>query len=173
MQVVEHEHERRPLGELLQQRPDGAVHAMALGLRRLGGERRERGEHVREAGPRLGSELLEAVRRQPVHVLVERVDEHAERQVGLELGRRAREHQVPALVGGARELGQQPRLADPGLARDLERGEALPLEPGQRLLERPDLGGAPDERLRGERHAGASINERAGEIRGRIRALPR
>jgi hypothetical protein len=53
-------------------------------------------QHVGERVARLVAELVEPVRREPLHVLVERVDQHAERQVGLELGRRAGEHQVPA-----------------------------------------------------------------------------
>ena len=55
-----------------------------------------------------------------MHVLVERVDEDRERHVALELGRRAVEHQVPARIGRALELGEQSRLADARLADQQE-----------------------------------------------------
>ena len=59
-------------------------------------------------------------------VLVQRVHEEPERQLALELRRAAREHQPAAPVGAARQLGEQPRLADPRLALELERSRAVP-----------------------------------------------
>ena len=99
-------------------------------------------------------------------VLVERVDEHPERQVALELGRAAREHDVAALVRAGGELGQQPRLADPRLADQLERSRTPALELARALIERFELGGAADERL-GKRGMGlsASITQGAREFR--------
>ena len=54
-------------------------------------------------------------------VLVERVDEDPERQVELELTGSPREDEAPACVGPGSELGEEARLADSGLADQLER----------------------------------------------------
>ena len=83
-------------------------------VRRLGAIPIERREYAREVAP----EILGRVEIMRLDVGVERVDPHAERQVALELGGRAREHQVAALLGLPPQLGQQPGLADARLAFD-------------------------------------------------------
>ena len=59
-----------------------------------------------QLGERLLVQPAESVRLEPLRVFVERVDEHPERQVALELRRRPREHDVPASVGSLRKLGE-------------------------------------------------------------------
>ena len=92
MEVVEHEHERLPRRELLEQLPHSAVAAVALVLERhlaLGRERRQRGEHVRELRPHVVVESGEATLFEALHELVERIHEDREGQVAFELGRGA------------------------------------------------------------------------------------
>ena len=55
--------------------------------------------------------LSESARLQARDVLVQRIDEHRERQVVLELRRRVGQNQVPARPGASGELPQQPGLA--------------------------------------------------------------
>ena len=69
-----------------------------------------------------GVELGEALRLEPADVLVEGVDEDPEREILLELGRRARQDEVPARVRAARKLREEARLADPRLPDELDRG---------------------------------------------------
>ena len=83
------------------------------------GERREDGRQLR---PDLQAELVEALRLEPADVLVECVDEDPEREILLELRRRARQHEVTAFVRASRELREEPRLADPRLSDELDRG---------------------------------------------------
>jgi hypothetical protein len=92
VQVVEHEHEGLCRSELLEQRAHGTVAAIALVLERhlaAARERRQRREDVRELRSNVVVEDGEPIRAEPSHVLVERIHEHRERQVALELGRRA------------------------------------------------------------------------------------
>ena len=69
-----------------------------------------------ELGARGVVEVRQATRVEAVQVLVERVDEDAERQVALQLGRAAGQDQAALAVGARLELGQQPGLAHPRLA---------------------------------------------------------
>ena len=100
---------------------------------------------MRELRAHVVVEAGEARRAEPSHVLVERVHEDRERQVALELGRRAGEHEVPRASGASGELGQQAGLADSRLADEQDRGRAALVELGQRPIERAQLLGAPDE----------------------------
>ena len=52
---------------------------------------------------------------------------------------------MPAQIGARLQLGEQPGLADPGLADELDRRGPAALQPGERLVERVELLGAPDE----------------------------
>ena len=128
VQVVEHQHERLPGRQDHEQVADRLVRAVAL----VGEDRRALWVRTRSSS---SPERLQHGGRQPAHVLVERVDEDPERQVALELGRAARQHQAAAVVGHRLELGQQPRLADAGLAHELDRAR-LALE---RALEHAQL----------------------------------
>src|SRR5262249_60511072 len=94
VKVVEHEHERSALREPLEQRAYGPVNAVALMLKRNHvGVRpwRQRWKHVRKLGLHITVESSEPSRFEALKVLVERVDEHSERQVSLELRRRPRQ----------------------------------------------------------------------------------
>ena len=59
---------------------------------------------------------------------------------------------MPARVGARGELGEQPRLADAGLAHQLDRYRPAPVELRDEAVERAELRGAPDEML-GNGHA--------------------
>jgi hypothetical protein len=120
VEVVQDEHERPGLREMLEQRPHRTVAAVALVLGRYrlaASQRRQRREDVRELRLYGAVERSEPARVQARDVLIQRVDEHRERQVVLELRRPTGQNQVPARPGASGELPQQPRLADPGFAR--------------------------------------------------------
>ena len=155
MDVIEHEHERRAGGDALEQLAHGPVGAVALVLQRRTGcglLARHRREHQLELGAHLAVERAQAARLQARDELVERVDEDPERQVGLELRRAAAEHDVPARVGVGGELGEQARLADPGVAHQQRRRRPCPLQPLHRVFQRAELRGAPDEVLGHQGH---------------------
>ena len=102
---------------------------------------------MRELGTNVVVECLEATRLKPLDVLVERVDEHPEGQVSLELRCRPVEHELPTRVGASRELGEQTGLADPGLTHQRERGRPPTIELGKRGVEHAARLGAPNEML--------------------------
>jgi hypothetical protein len=148
VEVIEHEHERLCRHELLEQRAHGAVAAIALVLERYlatARERRQRWEDVRKLRPNVVIEDGEAIRGEPSQVLVDRVDEDRERQVALELGRRAREDEVSLGVCAGGELSQETRLSNARLADKQDCGRAALIELGQDSIERAQLLGAPDE----------------------------
>ncbi len=154
VQVVEHQHERLRAREQAEQPLRGAVDAVALVGDRLPHRRaraalrrQQRGQLVEQLGvPRLGEP--EVVRRD---VGVQRVGPDAERQVALELGRRAREHQAAALLGAPAQLAEQARLPDPRLALD---GDAAGAPVAERLQRRVDLR---ELRLAPDRPSGAGL----------------
>jgi hypothetical protein len=90
---------------------------------------------VGEGGEKVGAEALD--------VLVQRVYEDRERQLTLELRRRAPEDKVPAQLSTSCKLAEQTRLADPRLAHDLDCGRRASVELIERLLERLEFAGAP------------------------------
>ena len=121
VQVVEHEHER-PVARRAARAARAPRGARGSARRRpLRSRRRrpsQRREDLAELGDELGVPAVLEVELLRGDVGVERVDPDAERQVALELGRRAGEHEVAALLGAAAQLGEQPRLADARLALD-------------------------------------------------------
>ncbi len=78
-------------------------------------------------------------------VVVQRVDEDRERQVPLQLRRGAGQDQLPGRLRAGSQFPQQPRLADPGLARQLDRARPAPAEASQNLVDGPQFIGAPDQ----------------------------
>jgi hypothetical protein len=85
-------------------------------------------------------------------VFVERIDEHPERQVALELRRGSHEDELPMHVGASGKLGEEAGLADPGFAPHLERSRLTPVEPGESVIDREELLGAPNELLGKQSH---------------------
>ncbi len=108
-------------------------------------EAREGREDVRQLRSHVLVQAGKETSIEPAQVLVQSVHEHGERQVALELRRGAREGEMPAGVRPRAQLREQPGLANPGLADDLERGGAVPVEPVEHQLEQPQLIGAPHE----------------------------
>ena len=156
MDIVEHEHERLGGREALEQLPHGAMRAVALVLERSlarFGELGQRRQHPSELGAHIVVERLQAARIEPRHVLVEGVHEHPEGQIRFELGRAARQHDLPQRVGPLRQLGEHAGLADSGLPEEHDRGRLGALEPGHGALDRTDFLGAPDELLGDRGHA--------------------
>jgi hypothetical protein len=156
VQVVETEHDRLERGESLEQRAHRPVAAIALVLQRHGGsrlQREERREDVRKLSAHVVVEGVEAARVEPAHVLVDRVHEHGERQVALELGRGAEEDEATVHVRAGAKLREQPGLADPGLAQELDDRRLAAADAVQNLLERAELLGATDELPTAQRHS--------------------
>ena len=123
MEIVEDEHERPLSRKPLEQFADRAVAAVALmpdNAVTLGRESQERRKHARQSRSDIVTERFEALRLDASQMLVERIDDHRERQVALELGRRSRQHQ-PARVRARLELGEQPGLSDSRLAHEHDR----------------------------------------------------
>ena len=106
-----------PAASARQQVAQGPVHAVAVGG--LGpGQRAQRGQEAGQGARVLQAEPLDAPVAQHG---VQRLGQRCVGEVDLGLrGPRAR-HPAAARVGARRELGQQPRLADPGLALDHQR----------------------------------------------------
>ena len=86
-----------------------------------------------------------AIGTESAQVLVERVHEDRERQVALELRRRAGKDEPSVLVGGVRELSEETCLADPGLPDESDRGGDPLIDLAEHLVERAELLGAADE----------------------------
>ena len=74
------------------------------------------------------------MRLESLDVLVERVDEDPERQITLELRGGSGEDELLASVGAGGELGEQPRLADTGLAHDFDRRGQPAVELGKGVI---------------------------------------
>ncbi len=126
VQVVEHEHHRRVGADLAQQRAHGVEEAEALRVG-VGARDRARGDvRGRRAELRQQDRELRGARPQPVAQGVQRRARRPSAQhLHHRLIRRQRllveapvEDDRAALVGLARELGREPRLADPGVARE-------------------------------------------------------
>ena len=115
---------------------------------------------MREFGADVVVDRSEHRRIEASEVLVERVDEDPERHVTLELGARAREHQMTALFGALGELRQHARLPDPGLPYQRERGGLPAVELSEREVDKAELVGAADEPLESDhRHVSPSLDQ--------------
>ena len=110
-------------------------------------QRAQRGEDRRQLVALVGGQALEGVGVERLEVGVEGVDDQAERQLALELGGAALEHEAAARLGASNQLAQQVGLADPRLAAE----DDEPRRPRARLVEQPGeerrLGVAPHEPL--------------------------
>ena len=115
MEVVEAQDERAGGRQPLEQIAQGAVGPVAVGGGRLGRERGQGGERARERG---GIRQAEPVEPPAGQVPVQRLGEDGVRQVALERGRPRLEDGAPGAGRLAGEMGEQARLADPGLAVD-------------------------------------------------------
>ena len=102
---------------------------------------------MRELDTSVVVECLEATRLEPLDVLVERVDEHPEGQVSLELRCRPIQDELAARVSAGRKLSEQTGLADPGLTHQRERSRPPTLELDQHVVEQTARLGAPNELL--------------------------
>ena len=146
VQVVQHEHQGTVGGQQREQRADRPMAAVALvghGLpaRAAGGT--QRGEDLAELEDDVQRLQVEPVRRD---VRIERVRPDAEGKIALELRRHAGEHQAPTLLRAAAELGEQARLADPGLALDRHARRRPAGQRAQHRVELSELGVASDDR---------------------------
>ena len=139
---------RAPPGARAARAPRGARGSARPAASRAGAARSDSAGSMWAISPSVSSlERRRAARIEPRDVLVERVDEDPERQVALELGRAAAEHEAPAGGRARLQLAQQPRLADARLALDQQRRRFPALERVERAVDGIQLGVAPDETL--------------------------
>ena len=102
---------------------------------------------MRELTTNIVVEGLQATRRKPLNVLVERVNEHPERQVSLELRCRPAEHEVPTPISPGRKLREKPRLANPRLTHQRNRSGLATVQIDEQIIENTARCGAPNEVL--------------------------
>jgi hypothetical protein len=155
VEIVEHQHERRGRRESLEQLAHSAISAIPLvqGHSSAGClEPCQRGKHVRELATNVVVHRLEATRRKPLDVLVERVDEHPERQVSLELRCRPAENEVPMRITPGRKLREETRLADPWLTHKRKRSGPPAVQFGEHVIEHTASLGAPNKLLAYRNH---------------------
>ena len=153
VQVVEYTHHRLTDRQPLDEAGDRAMHPEPFlgrnGIVDRAAERLQRREHRGQGALPVHRQPFHRVFVQRLEVVVERVDDHTERQVDLELGRGALEHQAIASVCHVGGLVQQAGLADPGLARH-HHEPRLSLARGiERRRKAPDLDLAPEEQVHG------------------------
>jgi hypothetical protein len=133
--VVEREDHDALGGEQLEHAAHRSVGAITLGLNAagaLGGEVRERRKDGGELAQPLPTDAIEPPWMERAEIVVEGVNEEAERKVALEFGCAAFEHEELVGVRARTELSEQARLADSRLADQLESG------PGARLGRREE-----------------------------------
>ena len=149
MQVVEDEHERLLGGDPLEQRADRAVGPVALvDRRRLTGSG-ERGKDAAELRRQAGGQLVLLTGGE---VGVEGVGPDAEGKVALELGAGPGEDEHVAVVRPAPQLGEQMRLADPGLALDRKAGLRRAAQLVEHQVQLLELGRSPNGLCQGWAH---------------------
>jgi hypothetical protein len=135
--VVEADDQRARRAEPLEQAPECAVDDVALGRRRRPAQRRgERGQRHGERVELAAVEPPQPRRIQAPQVRVEGIGPQAVGRVALELGRAAAEHEAAAPLGVRGQLTEQPRLADPRFARQLQERRL----PAGHTLQRPRHG---------------------------------
>ena len=124
MDVIEQQHQRLDRRQTLEQLTHRAVSAVTLvneprpTVGRLPGQRRK---DVTELNADVVVQLRQATRLEAPDERFDRVDEHPERQITLQLGCRTRQHHTAPPVSANRQLAEQPRLADTRLAHHGQR----------------------------------------------------
>ena len=129
MDVVEQQHQRLDRGQPFEQLTHGAMGPVALVNQRrpsVAGQPSERRKDTTELDANVVVQLRQATRLEAPDELLDRVDEHPERQIAFQLGRRTRQHQQPPPLSPSRQLAEQPRLADTRLAHHGQR-RTLPI----------------------------------------------
>nr|WP_286254178.1 hypothetical protein [Streptomyces graminofaciens] len=125
--VVEHEHQARRAGQRLQQGAYGAVQPVPFRAQPLppGGDRRGRSRQYGQYGQDAAEQVHVLVGQGPQALrpqVGERVGDDPERHLLLELRRLAPQNRPARRVRPARQLGEQPRLADARISGDHQEG---------------------------------------------------
>ena len=110
------------------------------GCRESGQCRKDRGK----LGQNFLTQRVHTTRFEGGDVLVERIDQDPERQVGFEFRGGSRQHEVAKRVGPSSQLGEEAGLADPEFAPHLQRGRPALTELGKGVIDREELLGAPN-----------------------------
>lgn len=176
--VVEHQHQARRRRDLLQQVPHRAVQLVAGdgrgdrrapgpgGLPVVEGGGRQRGEHRGQQPHARGAEVADVL----LQMVVEGVDDGAERHLLLELGGAPGQRAELAALRGAQQLVEQPGLARTRLADQREEAEGVGRRGVQGLLERAEDVLPSDERDTVRRHcvavAGTTLHVHTPTVTG-------
>jgi hypothetical protein len=130
VQIVERQHDSSPRGERVQQCRDRAVQAIAVHAHTAGCARRllltrahpggQSRKHAHQLSPLLGAEAAERLSGQLREGLIERAEKRSKGLVGLELRGPAGDRQVAVPARPVDHVGQELRLANAALARDLQ-----------------------------------------------------
>jgi hypothetical protein len=150
VKIVQHENDGSCLSQSREQLAHSAVASVPLVLERrwtAGREAGERRKDARELRPDVVVQRAQHLRIEGLNVFLESIHEYPEGQVALELRRGSGEHEVPTSIGTGSELGQDARLAYPGLSHESDRPRLPRLEFYEELVKRTELLGAPDEVL--------------------------
>ena len=126
--VVEHEHQRLVCGEPLQQQAHRSMAAKALTGQRRCCPALHGGQYLAQLREHVSSERRKEPRLAPAEILVERIDEHPEGDVAVELRTGARQREMVSGVGPFDELGEKAGLADSGLADESNHASSTRLE---------------------------------------------
>ena len=147
--VVEHEEQASILGPQLQQRHDRLEEPQlrlgGIALRRAGWAVRELREELCQLAGRGPERRAERSRILVGEVVADRLDERQVRERELRLGAAAPEDVAAELAGPARQLGREPRLADPGLTGEQREAAVPPVRREEGVLELGQLLLPPDE----------------------------
>ena len=136
--VVEDDDHRRARGQPDEQGAHRAMGPEALVLETAERHVAARGggrQHARELGGAIPDERLDAVGPQRGHVVVERRDPDAERQLPLELRAAPDQHEMLPRLGPRAQLRQQPRLARARLTVEHQPARARGAQPVERCVQ--------------------------------------
>ena len=151
MNVVEHQYERLRIRKMFEQCLHRAMTAEALVLERrlaTGQLRRHRRQHVCERGMCVVIKSRQPLGLQPLHVLVDRIHEHGEGHVALELRCRTGENELCALLRAKANLLEQACFANSGLAYQLDGTWPPSIQVVEDALDAAELVHASDELVR-------------------------
>jgi hypothetical protein len=132
MDVVEREHNTTGLSERLKKGADGAMSPEALVMQPACTTVPEPLDTGRDGGKLIGlsaNQALQAIAAQRRGIVPQSVDHHSERQILLHLGGAPTQDKVSAIICPSRQLVQETRLADPGLAAQRDDRRPASLQP--------------------------------------------
>ncbi len=124
LEVVEGQNHRsisRKTGKQSAHRPVGAIALLRQLRQTIGGQCVKRRKHDGQLARQIARQDLKALGLEAHQPVVQRIAEHAERQLGLKLRCTPRQHEMTTSLGPLTQLPQETALADTRLAGKLQR----------------------------------------------------